>query len=148
MKYSEAEKQIKSLSSKYDIDMSDRDFNIVYKGNRCNTHVSGHYRYYLHVEDNVAFSKFPFSNKLYMILSELAMTPLDERVEEKKHYIKIFDNMFGYLNISTLTGKMGVHDWDEIGSIKTRFTDKEIEQFKHREDIPLDWKKVKLEDAD
>lgn len=148
MKYSEAKKQIEALSSKYDIDMGDGDFNIVYKGNLRTTYVHGHYRYSLHVEDDRTFSKLPFCNKLYMILAELAMTPLVDRVEEKKHYIKIFDNMFGYLNISTLTGKMGVHDWDEVGSIKTRFTDKEIEQFKHREDIPLDWKKIKLEDAD
>lgn len=149
MKYSKAEKQIKALSSKYYIDMGDGDFNIVYKGNTSVAYVSGAYRYTVGIGGSYdKFSKLPFSNKLYMVMSELAMTPLDERLEEKKHYIKIFDNMFGYLNISTLTGKMGVHDWDEIGSIKTRFTDKEIEQFKHREDIPLDWKKIKLEDAD
>ncbi|APB85468.1 hypothetical protein [Lactiplantibacillus plantarum] len=31
---------------------------------------------------------------------------LDERVEEKKHYIKIFDGEFGYLNIDISTGMM------------------------------------------
>ena len=150
MKYSKAEKQIKSLSSKYDIDMSDGDFNIVYKGNRCNTHVSGHYRYYLHVEDNVAFSKFPFSNKLYMILSELAMTPLDERVEENKYYVKVGDSASGYLNINTVTGKMlmMVGNARETEFIKTKFADKEIEQLKQRDDVPLDWDKVTLEEAE
>ena len=83
-----------------------------------------------------------------MLVAELTSTPLAERVEEKKHYIKIFDNMFGYLNISTLTDKMGVHDEAEIGSIKTRFTDKEISQLKKRDDIPLDWNKVHFEDAE
>lgn len=99
MKYSEAEKQIKALSSKYDIDMGDKDFNIVYKGNRRTTYVAGHYRYNLHVEDDRTFSKLPFSDKLYMILSELAITPLDERVDENKYRLKAFGET---LNINDL----------------------------------------------
>lgn len=146
MKYSEAEKQIKALSSKYDIDMGDRDFNIVYKGNIRTTYVAGHYRYNLHVEDDRTFSKLPFSNKLFMILAELAITPLDERVEEKKYYVKVYDSVLGYLNINTFTGKMSMNDVSEGAGYKTKFTDKEIEQLKQRDDIPLDWNKINLED--
>ena len=149
MKYSEAEKQIKELSSKYDIDMGDRDFNIVYKGNIRTTYVAGHYRYNLHVEDDRTFSKLPLSNKLFMILAELAITPLDERVEEKKYYVKICGGSLGYyLNIKTSTNKMIVNSKDDASGFKTKFTDKEIEQLKQRDDIPLDWNKVTLEEAD
>jgi len=148
MKYIEAEKQIKALSSKYDIDMGDGDFNIVYKGNLRTTYVHGHFRYNLHVEDDSTFSKLPFCNKLYMILSELAITPLDERVEVKKYYVKVYDSTLGYLNINIFNGKMIMSDVSENDGYKAKFTDKEIEQLKQREDIPLDWNKVILEEAE
>jgi len=91
MKYSEAEKQIKALSDKYDISMYDGDINVLYNGKTDAICVSHYYEYELHVQNNRAFSKLPFSRKLYMVLAELAITPLDERVEEKKYYVKIFD---------------------------------------------------------
>lgn len=155
MKYSDAEKQIKALSSKYDIKMGDGDFNVLYNGKTDAIYVSDYYEYELHVQNNRAFLKLPFSRKLYMTLAELASTPLDEREEEKKNYIKIFDGSTGYLNIiceqhSPLgyEGQAFIDSGDECFSVKTRFTDKEIEQLKQRDDIPLDWNKVILEEAE
>lgn len=147
MKYSEAEKQIKALSSKYDINMIDGDFNVVYNnnGNKHGIYISGYCEYNLHVGDTSTFSKLPFSNKLYMILAALASTPPEERAEENKHYVKVYNSRVGYLNINEATGKMTINDVFEGNSIKTKFTDKEIEQLKQRDDIPLDWNKVKLE---
>lgn len=147
MKYNEAEKQIKALSSKYDIDMEDGDFNVLYNGETDDVFVSGDCEYILYVENSRTFSKLLFSSKLYMILAELAMTPLDERVEEKKHYVKIFDNDFGYLNIDSSTGDTVVSGMSAGYGYKTKFTDKEIEQLKQRDDIPLDWNKVRFMDA-
>ena len=147
MKYSEAAKQIEELSSKYDIDMEDGDFNVLYNGKTYAAYVSYDYEYGLHVENKRTFSKLPFSRKLYMILAELAITPLDERVEEKKYYVKIFDGELGYLNIDISTGNMTTDDVYETVTVKTEFTDKEIEQLKQRDDIPLDWNKVTLEEA-
>ena len=146
MKYSEAEKQIKGLSSKYDISMFDGDFNVLYNGKTYAVYVSHDYKYGLHVGGNNTFSKLPFSNNLYMILAGLAATPLDERVEEKKHYVKIFDNEFGYLNIDISTGDIMAGSMCETGFFKTKFTTKAIEQLKQRNDIPLYWNKVTLEE--
>ena len=143
MKYIEAEKQIKALSSKYYISMVDGDFIVNYK-NMLVAWVKNNKRYLLY-NDEDHFKKIPFSNKLYMILSELAITPLDERVEVKKYYVKVYDSALGYLNINTFTGKMSMNDVSEGAGYKTKFTDKEIEQLKKRDDIPLDWNKVKLE---
>jgi len=148
MKYSEAKKQIEALSSKYDIDMGDGDFNIVYKGNLRTTYVHGHYRYSLHVEDDSTFSKLPFCNKLYMILAELAMTPLVERVEEKKHYVHVFKGNNGYLNVFAFDDEITFGSKVEINGFKTKFTSSEIEKLKQGFDIPLDWKKIKLEGAE
>ena len=146
MKYIEAEKQIKALSSKYYIIMSDGDFIVNYK-NMLVAWVKNNKRYLLY-NDEDHFKKIPFSNKLYMILSELAITPLDERVEVKKYYVKVYDSALGYLNINTFTGKMSMNDVSEGAGYKTKFTDKEIEQLKKRDDIPLDWNKVILEEAE
>ena len=147
MKYSETEKRIKALSSEYDIEMRGGDFDVAYNGKKHVIYVSSGYEYGLYVGYDNVFSSMPFSNKIYMILAELAMTPLDERVEAKKHYVKICDGLLGYLNIDTSLDKMSVGVVCESGSIKTKFTDKEIEQLKKREDIPLDWSKVRLEEV-
>lgn len=82
-----------------------------------------------------------------MILAELAMTPLDERVEEKRYYVKIYDSKLGYLNINKFTDKMVVKNVFGGKKYKTKFTDKEIEQLKQRDDVPLDWNKVKWEET-
>ena len=145
MKYSEAEKQIKALSRKYDINMVDGDFIVNYK-NMLVAWVKNDERY-LFYNDTNCFKKIPFSNKLYMILSELAITPLDKRVEENKYYVKVFDGEFGYLNIDISTGNMMTDNTCEMDFVKTAFTNKAIEQLKQRDDIPLNWNKVIFEDA-
>lgn len=96
----------------------------------------------------------PLTPELFSLAVEYAKTPVDEREEEKKHYIRICDGLLGYLNIDTTTNKMKVSDVYEIYNsygvslIKTKFTDKDIEELKLRDDIPLDWKKVKLEEVE
>lgn len=156
MKYSEAKKKIKALSSKYDIDMSDGDFNVIYKGRQYDSFsVNGSCQYLIYISSNENFKKLPFSNKLYMIMAELAMTPLDERVEEKKQYVKVFDKSLGYLNIDNgvhnqldKLGKPFIDNKAEFDGAITKFTDRDIEDLKKRNDIPLDWKKVHFEDAE
>ena len=147
MKYSEAEKQIKALSNKYDIDKSWGFFEVIYNKKNYVISVSVNNEYGLRVRDINKFSSMPFSDKLYMILAELAMTPLDERVEEKKYYVKIFNNEFGYLNIDISTGNMMVYDGRETDFIKTKFTNKAIKQLKQRDDLPLNWNKVIFKEA-
>lgn len=72
---------------------------------------------------------------------------LDERVEEKKYYVKIFDGGLGYLNIDISTGNMTAGSVRETDFLKTKFTNKAIEQLKQRDDIPLYWDKVRFEEA-
>lgn len=146
MKYSEAEKQIKALSSKYDIKMNCGDFNVVYNGSFQGIYVSGSYEYGIKIGNHIKISNLPCVNKLYMILSELAMTPLNERKESKKYYVKVFNNGFGYLNIDILNDNVVADTKSETDHIKTKFTSNVIKRLKQREDIPLDWNKVTLEE--
>ena len=144
MKYSEAEKRIKALSSKYDISIRGGDFDVAYNGRTHVIYVSGDYEYGIYVGYPEMFSVIPSSNELYMILSELAMTPLDERIGEKKYRVKAFED---YLNLNVDTLRAFLFGKSETEFCQTCFTLKEIEQLKQRDDIPLDWNKVKLEDA-
>jgi len=149
MKYIEAEKQIKALSDKYYIYMDDGDFNVAYKENEPIAYVGGNTRYKVNIfYTEEAFKKIPFSSELYIILAELAVTPIDERVEAKKYYVKVFDGQLGFLNMTTTTGKLSVYSCDETNIIRTKFTDDEIEKLKRCDDVPLDWKKVRLEEAE
>ena len=144
MKYSEAKKAIEALSSKYDVSMGYGDFNLVYKGITVAVYVDGYKQYKLDVYNKEFFSKLPFSNKLYMIMAELAMTPLDERVDDKKYRVMAFGE---YLNLNVITSDTFLSDKNDTEDFKTKFTIKEIDNFKQRDDIPLDWNKVILEEA-
>jgi len=145
MKYSEAKKAIEALSSKYEIYVVGGEFNVHYK-NKLVALVKNNEKYLFYSNKRI-FKNLPFSNKLYMILSEISITPLDERAEAKKYYVKVFDGDFGYLNVRISTGNITVGSVIETEFFKTKFTDKAIEQLKQREDIPLDWNKVTLEEA-
>lgn len=80
------------MSSKYSAykDVYTEFFNVYYKNGEV-AYVRTNKRYSVTVWFEKSFSKLPFSNKLYMILAELAMTPLDERVEEKTDYLNVQD---------------------------------------------------------
>jgi hypothetical protein len=144
MKYSEAEKQIKALSSKYSTDMIGEYFNVNYKGAEV-AYVSTKKQYFTRVWFEDRFKQMPLSNKIYMILSEIAITPLDERVEAKKYQVRAFGK---YLNLNVITSDIFLSDNTNTEHFKAEFTIKEIEQLKQREDIPLDWNKVTLVEAD
>lgn len=145
MEYSEAKKQIEALSSKYSAykDTATDFFNVYYKNGEV-AYVSTEKPYFTRVWFEDRFKKLPFSNKLYMILSELSITPLDERVEENKYYVKAFQ---GYLNIRVIDNRPSINTSYENYTVHTKFTDKEIKQLKQRNDIPLDWNKVIFEEA-
>lgn len=146
MKYTDAKKQIEALSSKYNAYKGEYTeyFNVYYKNTEV-AYVSTEKPYFTRVWSENRFKQMPFSNNLYMILSELAMTPLDERAEEKKYYVKVFQ---AHLNIRVIDNRPSINTSYENYAIHTKFTEKEIEQLKQRDDIPLDWNKVKLEETE
>ena len=80
-----------------------------------------------------------------MILAELAITPLEDRAEEKKYKVKAFRK---YLNVPVENVLSPfLFDGNNTETVKTCFTLNEIEQLKQRDDIPLDWDKVRFEEA-
>lgn len=144
MKYSEAKKQIEALSSKYSVERLWGYFGVNYKGTEIAC-VGSNERYVHDIRNKHYFQELPFSNKLYMILSELAMTPLDKRVDKRKYLVKAFGK---YLSIQLNDSRPSINTSYESSGMRTKFTLKEIKQLKQRNDIPLDWNKVELETID
>ena len=91
MKYSEAIKAIQELSKEYSIDNNGkRSFELIYK-NKSIAWVDRQEQFNFDLtRTNILASEFnelPYSHKLWMILSELAMTPISEREEHKWNVI-------------------------------------------------------------
>ena len=77
---------------------------------------------------------------LLKLLVEYAETPLDEREDEKKYYVKVFNSFEGFLYVYEDCVMLSARVDDSRG----QFTQEDIDELKQRYDIPLDWDKVKL----
>jgi hypothetical protein len=91
MKTSELTKLVKGLSKHYVVDKDGTLLYVNYKGNSViRIHEKVQYSFVLLDLDTCRFHKLPYSNKLYMLVAEYAMTPLDERLDSpKKYYVKV-----------------------------------------------------------
>ena len=69
--------------------------------------------------------------------------------KEPKYYVKVLGGDRGYLNIYSFNNDEAmIGDRKQNESFQVLFTATEIEHMKQREDIPLDWDKVKLIEVD
>lgn len=86
MYYSEFKEEVESLSSKYIVGR-DEDYTIVsfysHDDYQDVIAIDEDIQYTVEIPESVeSFNKLPFSNKLYMLASELAVTPVKERTPE------------------------------------------------------------------
>lgn len=96
MKYSEATKAIQGLSKKYSINNDDKCyFEIIYKSKSI-AWVNKQEQFNFDLERanviDLEFDRLPYIHKLWMILAELSMTPLDKRKNEHKWNVIIGNN--------------------------------------------------------
>lgn len=94
--------------------------------------------------------------KLYNLIDEYVRTPLNERREEKKYYLRltalIKDEDYNYLNYGDEAEEFILGNRIESGDWQTQFTQKEIDEIKENfgvtlsdfEQIPVDeyWEEV------
>lgn len=93
MKYSEATKLIKGLIKKYSINNDKSVFELIYKSKPIAWVDKREQFNFGRVNISASeFSKLPYSHKLWMVLAELAMTPIGEREEHKWNVIVGNDN--------------------------------------------------------
>lgn len=103
MKYNELVEKVKKLSSKYDFKTVENPLVgqklIISYGD---INVLRVYNYQLYHVEVIAekFNKLPFSHKLWMLVNEYAMTPINKRFEENKYVVIIGSNpqdSYGYV---------------------------------------------------
>lgn len=89
MKYSEATKLIKGLSKKYSTNNDSKYiFEVTYKNKSIIwVHKQRQFSFGRIDTFEFEFDKLPYSHKLWMILAELSMTPLNERKEHQWNVI-------------------------------------------------------------
>lgn len=99
MKYSEATKLIKGLIKKYSINNDKSVFELIYKSKPIAWVDKLEQFNFGRVNISASeFDKLPYSHKLWMILSELAITPLNKRKEHKWNVI-VGNDSSGFCNI-------------------------------------------------
>lgn len=92
----------------------------------------------------------PYEYEMLKKVIELAETPLSEREEEKKYYLKHkfinFHTAVEYINL-TITGEVVLSDRREDHYYKTKFTKAEIEELKEKFDTDLeDFELIEVEE--
>lgn len=69
----------------------------------------------------------------------------NKKQNEQKYTIKVFPNSFGYLTIDDSCSEVTISDLTESDDWQVKFTKPEIEQFKQRDDLAIDWDKAVIE---
>lgn len=78
------------------------------------------------------------ARRMFDIIIEYAKTPTNKREDEKKFKV--------YLDLNSISKYRDLESKTELQ--KNVFTESELEDLKQRDDIPIDWSKVKLIEVD
>lgn len=99
--------------------------------------------------DYCAFNDLTFSERqeYYKAIFEYLMTPLEERKEEKKYYLRQigineYDN---FLNLEYETQSYYVSSNEEFYDYKTKFTQSEIDEMPECYTHPAVWEQIEVE---
>lgn len=89
--------------------------------------------------------------ELFDLLIEYAKTPIEDREEEKKYYLRhkwlTSDNDFNYLNLYTNKNRYIIESNGNFNTFKTQFTQAEIDEIKERFNTNLeDFEIVEVEE--
>ena len=102
--------------------------------------------------DYIAFDNLPFSKQqeYYKVIFNYLMTPIEEREEEKKYYLrhKGFKDYAKYLNYRLRDKTFTINDKSNSNSHKTQFTQKEIDTMPECYTHPAVWEQVEVECKD
>lgn len=135
----ELKKEIMKLSDKYSFTEINSSITgprllVSYKGNMV-LHIHNSMQYWLEVTiERDDFYRLPFSNKLWMLAAEFAMTPVDKRFKKNKYNVIIAHNHYF---IDTVWYKLGEFyspfdtdtiDADFLTSNKYAFTEEEYKE--------------------
>jgi len=152
MKTSEFKKQVEELGLSWE---TVGDSLIIFRGsfstsNNIVANINTKYSFVLSTEW-VGFDRLSDDNQkqLLNVSFDYAQTPIEERKEEKKYNVHVNPNEFkGYLIVNLTKDKWMLSDKYNNEYWQAMFTQSEIDDLELRDDVPLDWDKVKLIEVD
>ena len=96
------------------------------------------------------FSRLPFINQqeYYRVIFEYLMTPIEERKDENKYYLKQIglSDFRSFLNYGKSSKTYTVESAEESDIFKTQFTQEEIDEMPECYTHPAVWEQVEVED--
>src|SRR5699024_1338446 len=99
--------------------------------------------------DYCAFNDLDSSKKqeYYEVVFEYLMTPIEERKEEKKYYLKQIgiENNHSFLNYDSSICEYSTYDKREFGTCQTQFTQSEIDEVPEYYKHPAVWEQIEVE---
>lgn len=110
--------------------------------------------YKINTDENVTFNKVAANKrkKLFDLLFDYASTPLKDREEEQRFYLKTkikAGDFRRYLNFSKRYNRIEIGSIDNTGEYQTQFTQKEIDDIKKRFGLTLsDFEQIPVEEVD
>lgn len=111
--------------------------------------------YKINTDDNVAFNKVATNKrkKLFDLLFDYTSTPLEEREEKERFFLKFAPlgdgGCLNYLNYNSSLNCIGLNDCYQTPMCKTQFTQKEIDEIKEKFNVTLsDFEQIPVEDKE
>lgn len=102
--------------------------------------------------DYCAFNDLDYSKKqeYYKVIFEYLMTPIEERQEEKKYYLKQIgiENSNSFLNYDSSVCEYSTCSKREFSTYQTQFTQSEIDELPECYTHPVVWEQIEVEEND
>ncbi|MDU3456645.1 MAG: hypothetical protein E7F47_01920 [Peptoniphilus harei] len=144
MKYKEFKDKINKIANDYNLNLEvTRDMNNIYVkvGDSLCATVSTVKQFFMSIDPGALYFNVEARREIFEALYELSKTPIGERQDVKKYYLKhrfLEDGSRSYLNSDYRFQELYLNGSDQFKEIQTQFTQEEIDEIKEKYKTTLD----------